>query len=267
MRPVYDHAGVTLYHADAADVGLRDCADLIVTSPPYDDLRNYGGTRFDFESMARVCIDALREGGVMVWVVADGVNPDGGETLSSMRQAIRFQELGLRMHDTMIYEKVCPSNPTPVRYQQVWDYMFVLSKGKPKAVNLLRDKPCKTAGRVDRNTKPGRERDGRKTGGEKTWVRQPFACRGNVWLYHVGGVHTAPDMHGAYEHPALMPYAMARDHIMSWSNPGDVVLDPMAGGGTTLRVAKTLGRRAIGVEIHEPYVRLIERRLAQEVLI
>ena len=66
-------------------------------------------------------------------------------------------------------------------------------------------------------------------------------------------------------HPARFPLQLARDHILSWTNPGDLVIDPMTGSGTTLRAAADLERRAIGIEINPEYCQLIRRRLAQSV--
>ena len=147
--PKYKHDDVAVYLGDCCDLlqELEVQADLILTSPPYDTLRQYGGQSFDFEKVADACVMSLKPGGVLVWVVADAV-VDGSETGSGMRQALGFMDRGLRLHDTMIYEKMHVGNPTPNRYLQTWEYMFVLSNGKPNTFNPIIDKPNSGAGRL-----------------------------------------------------------------------------------------------------------------------
>lgn len=154
------------------------------------------------------------------------------------------------------------------RYYQVIEYMFVFSKGAPATANLIKDKENAQKGRYRRTAtyKTGRTNDNKPRRREKSAVTEQFGRRSNIWRYTTGLHHSAPDFLDAHEHPAIMPIALAKDHIRTWSNPGDVVLDPMAGSGTTLRAAKDLGRKAIGFEIHEPYCELAARRLAQGVL-
>ena len=271
MSPVYDRDGVQVYHGSAERVwnAMRweDEVDLIVTSPPYDNIREYGGHKFHFTQVAAVCADSLAPGGVLVWVVGDSTDDEGSETMSSFRQAICFREIfGLRLHDTMIYHKSHPGNPTPVRYSQSFEYMFILSKGKPKTTNLLRDWKSATGGQKDWRSGSGRNKDGKIVRTDKRMVRPMYSVRSNVWTYSVGLRHSATDYTKAHEHPAVMPRQLATDHILTWSNPGDLVFDPMAGSGTTLRAAKNLRRRAIGIEVHEPYVKLMCERLGQEVM-
>jgi DNA modification methylase len=226
------------------------CIDLVVTSPPYDNLRTYGGHSWDFEGVARELTRVLKPGGVIVWVVADAT-VNGSETLTSMRQAIHFKDVcGLRVHDTMIYEKSGVAFPDSNRYLQNTEFMFVLSKYKPKTVNLIRDRPNKYVGTMG----------GNKRGGLCT--RAEYGIRWNVWRYANGRDNSSKDRE-AYKHPAIFPDALARDHILSWSNEGDVVLDPFAGSGTTCVAAKKLNRNYIGIEINSEYVDICEKRLKQ----
>lgn len=266
MTPYYEHAGITIYHADCREALPGLSADLIVTSPPYGTLRDYGGHGFDFDSIADVLVPALVEGGVLVWVVGDQVI-DGSETGNSFRQALGFMERGLRLHDTMIYHKKHESNPTPNRYSQTFEYMFILSHGAPKTANILRDKPNKWAGdRRNNKTGHGRSRDGsiNKKAGMK--IINDHGRRTNIWTFDVGANRMCPDWPEAHKHPALFPIALPRGHILSWTNPGDTVLDPMCGSGTTLAAAKHLGRKAIGIEIEERYCEIAAQRLSQEVM-
>ena len=237
------------------------CIDLVVTSPPYDDLRKYGGHSWDFPAVARELTRILKPGGVIVWVVADKTE-DGSETGSSMRQALHFMDVcGLRLHDTMVYAK---SNYVPLthnRYDQAWEYCFVLSKGKPARWNPLTIQTAFAGAKKSRRGAKG-------SNGQSVRERAGFTIvsenrlRSNVWEYMVG--HQKQVETGT--HPAPMPDELAKDLVASWSNPGDVVLDPFAGSGTTLKMAKEHGRRFIGIEVNPEYVAICEKRVAQGVL-
>jgi len=243
-----------------------ECIDLVVTSPPYDDLRTYGGHSWDFAGVARELTRVLKPGGVIVWVVADKLK-DGGETGTSMRQALHFKDVcRLRLHDTMIYEKENPVPLTHNRYEQAWEYCFVLSKGVPRVWNPITVR-AKYAGETLRATAGKAELDDghsmRRRERNRAVVENKI--RGNVWRYTVGTNSTTQDSI-AFEHPAVMPEALASDHIASWSNPGDVILDPFSGSGTTCKVAKALNRQWCGIEINPAYVKIAEARLSQDVL-
>ena len=225
------------------------CIDLVVTSPPYDNLRTYGGHTWDFEGVARELTRVLKPGGVIVWVVADAT-VDGSETLTSMRQAIHFKDVcGLRVHDTMIYASDKPPL-THNRYEQCWEYMFVFSNGKPNRWNPMTRKAENPGGKSGKFIQ---RRDGRFEAAHTDKRTPENVLERNIWSYATG--------HERNGHPAVYPLGLARDHILSWSNEGDVVLDPFAGSGTTLVAAKELGRRYVGIEINPEYVPIINRRL------
>jgi len=231
------------------------CIDLVVTSPPYDDLRTYGGHSWDFPAVARELTRILKPGGVIVWVVGDAT-VDGSETLTSMRQAIHFKDVcGLRVHDTMIYK----TNKPPLthnRYEQCWEYMFVFSKGAPSKWNPLKE-PSKYAGQK-RCATMRQDGDNLSNRSAKGVVRDEKQ-KENIW-YLPRSSHSDGSERRA--HPATFPLALARDHILSWSNEGDIVLDPFAGSGTTCLAAKENGRRFVGIEINPAYVEICTRRLA-----
>lgn len=262
----------TLHEGDCLDFlpEYAGLVDLIVTSPPYDNLRDYGGHSFDFDRVADAVVPTLKPGGVLVWIAADAV-VNGSETGTSFRQALGFMERGLRLHDTMIYLKATPlPAPQGKRYWAAFEYMFVLSLGEPSTFNML-TKPRVSGKRWGQNTRP---RDGDRWGIDTSDKRNAEGRLANVWeFFNAGGAArggntlTHPDFQSAHEHPATFPYALAADHIKTWTDPGDLVLDPMAGSGTTLRAALDLGRRAVGMEINPPYCDLIRRRMAQGVLV
>lgn len=237
--------------------------DLVVTSPPYDNLRDYKGYSFDFEGIAAELYRILKVGGVIVWVVGDATIK-GSETGTSFRQALHFKDLGLNLHDTMIYDKMgCPF-PDKTRYYNIFEYMFILSKGSPKTFNPIQDRKNKQAG----NSLLGstlRQKDGSliKTSSERNGlgrVIKEFGFRFNIWQYSSGfNKHHTDQL--AYTHPATFPEKLAEDHILSWSNPGDLVLDPMCGAGTTLKMAKKNQRNYIGIDMSEEYCSLSQQRL------
>lgn len=233
------------------------CIDLTVTSPPYGDLRDYKGYKFDFPKIAQQLYRVTAEGGIVVWVVGDETK-DGDESGESMRQALYFKELGFNLYDTLIYLKSGFRFPRPRAYHGVWEYMFVFSKGRPKTVNLLMDRKNlnnETNAKARNHFK--RERDG-SFSGRKAFEPREYGVRYNVWQYTT--TSSVSDDKIAFEHPAIYPEQLAKDHILSWSNEGDIVLDPMSGSGTTLKMAKELGRKFIGIEISEEYAVNIGRK-------
>lgn len=236
--------------------------DMVITSPPYDGLRTYNGYSFPFEEIAKELYRVTKEGGVVVWVVGDAV-VDGGESGTSFRQALYFQSLGFLIHDTMIYEKngaAYPANDKSNRYSQVFEYMFILSKGKPKTVNLIKDRKNRWAGSKTFGNKSNRKQDGEldKKGSRTT---DEYGYRYNIWKYNNGyGYSAEEDI--AYEHPAIFPEQLAADHIYTWSNEGDLVYDCFGGSGTTAKMAHKLKRNWILSELSKEYVELAEKRIA-----
>jgi len=239
-----------------------ESVDAFITSPPYDNLRDYNGYSFPFEDIARVMYQKLAKGGVIVWVVGDAVIK-GSETGSSFRQAIFFQELGLNIHDTMIYEKngsSFPARRTGNRYSQVFEYMFVFSKGKPKTANLICDKKNKWSGWTTFGKGTNRDKDGRLVAGKGRKPTPNFSPRHNVWKYNTGKSYTTKDGF-AFKHPAMFPESLAEDHIMTWTSPNDLVVDPFVGAGTTTKMAAVNGRNWIGIDVSEEYVGIARQRM------
>ncbi len=254
-----------IHVGDSADVmkGIKaESIQMILTSPPYDDLRKYKGYTFDFEKIAAECYRVLDNGGVMVWVVGDA-QEDGSETGTSFRQALHFIDIGFRLHDTMIYMKAGPSFPSKDKYYQVFEYMFVLSKGAPRTFNPLIDRENRWAGVSWSKTRSRRDKEGNlkvtKKSAKELDGSNKFGVRMNIWQFAVGNGNHGDDL--AHEHPAPFPEALAEDHILSWSNPGDLILDPFAGSGTTLKMAKMLGRDYVGIDVSPEYADLARRRV------
>ena len=249
-----------LYHGDGLKIlPMIEPIDLVVTSPPYDKLRKYEKYKFDFKNTANRLYELIKSGGIIVWVIGDQTI-DGSETGTSFRQALYFKEIGFNLHDTMIYEK--DSMPlTHNRYEQSWEFMFIFSKGKPKTFNFLMD-DCKHSGEIMTGTRRHDLHNLEKLHGIGKVV-QKKKIRNNIWKYITGFNKTTKDRI-AFEHPAIFPEALARDHILSWSNEGDIVLDNLCGSGTTLKVAEQLNRRWIGIEISEKYCEIAAKRIEIE---
>lgn len=235
--------------------------DMILTSPPYDNLRDYKGYSFHFELIAKELFRVTKEGGVVVWVVGDATIK-GSETGTSFKQALYFKELGFNLHDTMIYQKTgCPF-PEQNRYYPIFEYMFILSKGKPKTTNLIKDRENITVGAKIARNNHARMPDGSVVANsamknDKERKILPLGVRYNIWR-----VTSARNKNsGTGNHPAIFPEKLAEDHILSWSNEGDIILDPMAGSGTTLKMAKKNNRKYIGIEISTEYIEIINKRL------
>lgn len=233
------------------------CIDLTVTSPPYDNLRTYNGTLNDWtpekwRAIIRELFRVTKQGGVVVWVVGDATI-NGSETGTSFRQALHAMECGFRLHDTMIYQKANSGGArgSNAAYWQAYEFMFVWAKGAPN-LSPIEDRPNAKAGQIYKGG-GRRNRDGSITP-PKTLVTPAFGRRTNIWTYAVGGQ--------PQDHPATFPEALARDHILSWSNPGDVVLDPFMGSGTTGKMAVLEGRRFIGIERDPGYFAIAERRIS-----
>lgn len=229
--------------------------DLTVTSPPYDNLRDYNGYTFDFETIARELYRVTKDGGVVVWIVGDATI-NGSETGTSFKQALGFMHAGFKLHDTMIWHKDSFSFPESNRYPQTFEYMFVFSKGNPKTFNAIRDRQNKCFGMEIHGTY--RQKDGTTIPRGKRWSDEmgikEHGIRHNVWDY-------PSEKNNKTCHPAVFPFELARDHIISWSNKGDTVLDPFLGSGTTGLAAIDTGRDFIGIEISEEYMKIAKERI------
>ncbi len=237
-----------------------DYIDLTITSPPYDNLRTYNGYSFDFENIAKEIYRITKNGGIVVWIVGDATI-NGSETGTSFKQALYFKKIGFNLHDTMIYHKNGLTFPNKNRYYQCFEYMFILSKGKPKTINLLKDKKNKCA--REKVSGGSRDIDGsikQRSGNKKNRKVKEFGVRTNVWKYEVGYNKSTTDKI-AYKHPAIFPEKLVEDHILSWSNENDLILDCFMGSGTTGKICKSLNRNFIGIEIDKSYFEIAKERI------
>lgn len=239
---------------------IDDCSiDLTVTSPPYDNMRKYKGYEWNFEATAKELYRVTKDGGVVVWIVGDATIK-GSETGTSFKQALFFKECGFNLHDTMIYAK---KNPTPQkgnRYQSSFEYMFVFSKGSPRVFNPIKQKKKYIENR--KNKQYNKNKDGEQIIHAYTSTSDEKIIP-NIWFYSVGLNNSTRDR-DAFKHPAIFPEKLAEDHILSWSNEGDLIFDPFMGSGTTAKMAKLNNRNFIGFEISEEYCDIANKRITQQ---
>ncbi|MBC6442423.1 MAG: site-specific DNA-methyltransferase [Rhodobacteraceae bacterium] len=228
-------------------------ADLTVTSPPYDNLRTYNGYRFKAREMLAAIFRATKTGGVCVWVVGEKIN--GGRSLTAFEHAFIGREVGWTVHDVMIYQKKNTPFMRSNAYTNCYELMIIFSKGKPKTFNPIME-PTKRNGMETAVYNKGPDAVNKKRAVELKKQK----TRTNIWQYAVGLGGTTRDK-AAFRHPAVFPEKLAQDHILSWSNEGDIVLDPMCGSGTTCKMAKMNGRTFIGIDISEEYLDIARERL------
>jgi site-specific DNA-methyltransferase (adenine-specific) len=243
--------------------------DMVLTSPPYDDLRTYNkhltgnrteynGYSFPFEQIAQELFRVVKKGGVVIWVVGDATNK-GSETGTSFRQALYFKECGFDLYDTMIYQKTGTPFPQKDRYNQIFEYMFVFSKGKPNTFNPIMKKNV-TAGAV-RHSRKFRNADGEMVEGFNGKPINEYGVDNNVWIMRNGMYKSTKDI-VAFEHPAIFPEELAVRHVVSWTKENDLIYDPFMGSGTSAKAAIQLKRNWIGSEIDKGYCDVCEKRLS-----
>lgn len=253
-----------LNYIDCCDnlVGMRglpdDCIDLTVTSPPYDNLRDYKGYTWQAGGLIEELYRVTKPGGVVVWIVNDAT-VNGSETGSSFRQALTFMRAGFRLHDTMIWKKAGTAYPDTARYYNAFEYMFVFSKGKPKSIHLIADKPNIHAGSKITTTERNKDGSIRVSSGVKKGRHvKEVGVRYNVW-------DVSEEKANKTGHPAVFPVRLVADHIISWSSPSDIVLDPFMGSGTTAVACLETDRKYIGFEISEEYCRIAQDRVNEAI--
>ena len=266
LNKISPFENIDIYNEDCRDTmrrmkeeGIK--VDLVVCSCPYDDLRFYSHSsswNFEiFKEIAQLLYDITADGGVVCWNVSDATH-DGGRTGTSFRQALYFMECGFKLYDNIIWEKnkcAFPASRKGKRYTNIYENIFVFTKGKIKTANLICDKPNKYYGCTNwgANTSYNKEGELIKTNDIKPVPE--FSPRTNVWKINVGfNVNEG-------KHPAVFPYQLPNDCILTWSNEYDLVFDPFTGSGTTAAAAYRNHRRFIGSEIDKTYFKAIQNNM------
>ena len=251
---------IQLYQGDCLEVMNQipdNSVDCIITSPPYDNLRDYNNScvwNFEiFKKIAKELTRVLKKGGVIVWIVNDSTIK-GSESGSSFKQALFFKEQGLNLHDTMIWFKPnCFNFGSNNCYKQSFEYMFVFSKEKPKNLHLIEDVPTKLGGKKLKGVR--KHADGTRD------IVPDFVCKEHKKRYNVWSINVESKNYG---HPAVFPLSLVKDHIISWTNENDIVLDPFMGSGTTGVACKHLNRNFIGIELDPNYFEIAKNRIENE---
>ena len=234
----------------------KESVDMILTSPPYDELRDYEGYSFNAKDISSEMFRVIKTGGVAVWIVGDKFKK--GRSMTSFRQAVMFQETGWRVHDVMIYQKKNTPFMRSNAYTNCWEFMLILVKGKsPKTFNPIKV-PTVRSGKEMLTYNKKSDGINRKREAELKTEK----TKTNIWTYAVGSGGSTSDKI-AFSHPAIFPEKLAEDHILSWSNPNDIILDPMCGSGTTCKMAMINQRQYIGIDISEEYTKIAKQRLAE----
>lgn len=245
--------------ADAVDYMKRymmaDVVDLTVTSPPYENLRNYNGYHFDAESMLAQLYRVTKPGGVVVWVIGDKIN--SGRSLNSFEHAFIARECGFTIHDVMIFQKRNTPFMRSNAYTNCFEFMHIFTKGKPKTFHPIQVPTVRNGIEMVVSNK-GPDAINNKVPVELKKQK----TKTNIWQYAVGFGGTTKDKI-AFQHPAVFPEALARDHILSWSNPNDFIFDPMCGSGTTCKMASMFGRKWLGIDMSEEYVGIAQVRMKE----
>jgi len=259
-----------IYNENCLDTMARmpdNFIDLTVTSPPYDNLRTYNDNIDEswgehvWKPIIKELYRVTKDGGVVVWVVGDATI-NGSETGTSFRQALYAMDCGFNLHDTMIYQKngpAYPANDKSNRYSQIFEYMFVFSKEIPKKTNLIKDRKNRWGGSKTFGTVSERTKDGQLKKRKQVTVSE-LGYRYNVWKINSGFGYSSHD-NVAHAHPAIFPEKLAYDHIISWSDRGDLVYDPFMGSGTTAKAAICANRKWLGSEISKEYCDIANKRL------
>ena len=266
LNKISPFENIDIYNEDCRDTMQRmkeeDIkADLVITSPPYNNLRTYNHSstwNFDiFKEIAKLLYDITADGGIIVWIVGDATI-NGSETGTSFKQALYFMECGFKLHDTMLFEKNSSSFPakrTGNRYTQIFEYMFIFSKGKPKTAHLICDKENKWKNFTNWGKNTNYNKNGELIPTNNIKPVPEFSPRNNIWKYTVGfNINEG-------KHPAVFPYQLAEDHILTWSNEGDLIFDPFTGSGTTASAALCNNRKFIGSEIDKTYFDFIPNNI------
>lgn len=251
-----------IYNENCLDTMSRmpdNYLDMALTSPPYGELRKYNGYAFPFEDIAKSLYRVIKPGGIVAWVVGYETKKNS-RSLDPLKQALFFKEqCGFNFYDHLIYEKSSFSFPDKTRYYNIWEHIFLFSKGKIKTFNPIEDRPVKYTQSRGKSTQ--RQQDGSlKDTGRGIIQYKKVSRRFNIWRYSTGYGNSTRDKI-AYEHPAIFPEKLAEDVILSWTNPGDLVYDPMSGSGTTVKVAQRLKRDWIASEMSSEYCKIITERL------
>lgn len=238
---------------------MGNCSiDLIVTSPPYDEIRDYNGYTMNIHGVCYESYRLLKDGGMLCMVINDSTK-EYGKSCTTYRVILDcVDNIGFKLFENVIYAKDGrPGAWWNKRFRVDHEYILMFLKGKkPKYFDKEHLKvPAIHAGKMARGTQ-------RLTNGNMVLIKDNIVkdkkCRGTIWKY----VTSKSDGDKIkLKHPATFPDKLAEDLILCFSDEGDVILDPFCGSGTTIVMAKRNNRKYIGIEISKEYCEISQERL------
>jgi site-specific DNA-methyltransferase (adenine-specific) len=235
-----------------------NAVDLMVTSPPYDSIRDYNGYAFDLHETGKEVYRILKPGGIGVMVLQDQTH-NFGKSLTSFRTILDWcDSIGFKLFECVIYRKYGPEGAWwRNRFRVDHEYMPIFLKGeRPQYFNKEPLKvQSKHGGRI--LTGSGSRRTDGGTNPTVTRMINPTKCRGTIWDYLMAGDKDSLKR----RHPATFPDQIPMDFISCFCPPGGIVLDPFMGCGSTAVAAVRLDRKFIGFEISSAYCELAKKRL------
>ena len=235
--------------------------DIIMTSPPYDSIREYNGFQFDLHRIGKEVYRVLKDGGVAVVVIQDQTK-NFGKTLTSFKTIIDWCDtIGFKLFECNVYKKYGAEGAWwNKRFRVDHEYLPIFLKGERPA--FFDKEGIKIPSKHGGKTMTGGGT--RLTNGVRVETRaikiNKMKCRGTVWEYMTAGDGTRLK----HQHPATFPDQLPIDFINTFCPKNGIVLDPMCGSGTTLLAAKKLKREYIGIDISKEYCELSRRRIKEE---
>jgi DNA modification methylase len=252
-------------HCAESSVALKklpdNCIDIVVTSPPYDRIRDYNGFECNLHNIGEQLSRVLKDGGIIVMVIQDQTK-DFGKSLTTFRTILDWcDNFNLKLFETVIYKKHGAEGAWwTKRFRVDHEYIPVFLKGKRPAYFTKEHLkiPSKHAGKTMTGCAT-RLTNGSTLKSKKLKIN-PTKCRGTIWDY----VTCGDGGKLKHEHPATFPDKIPVDFIETFCPPGGIVLDPFMGSGTTALAALNLGRNFLGFDISNEYVSLANKRVDLE---
>ena len=239
----------------------ENCIDMVVTSPPYDNLRDYNGFQLDLSGVGEQLFRVLKPGGIVAVIIQDSTQ-DGRKTLTSFRMIVNWCDtIGFGLFENCIYSRQGVEGAWwKKRFRVDHEYIPLFIKGKrPAYFNKEELKiPSKHGGKTMTGAAT-RNKDGTQQKSRSVYIN-PMKCRGTIWNYPQCGDGSKLK----HLHPATFPNLLPYDLIQCFCPENGIVLDPFNGSGTTCVAAKSLNRQYIGVDCSQEYCDIAEKRIQQE---
>lgn len=242
--------------------------DLVVTSPPYDEIRDYKGFKLDLHNVGIEISRILKDGGICVMVIQDQTK-DGRKSGTSFRTIVDWDtNTDLDIWECCIYQRrATPGAWWSKRFRVDHEYIPIFIKGKrPQYFNKEHMKePTKPEYGLIKKGLGNRNTDGTTIyDTSKVYELPKEKDQGTVIHYKNSSRETPKSSEiGKIKllHPATFPDKLASDFIQCFTTEGMIILDPFMGSGTVARMSKELNRNYIGFELSDEYIKIAEKLL------